>query len=143
MSPIELSWTAKKGRKHDICHQGGLGLANGSRIPPGACQPIFKAARSLRKCFFVGLMALPSIKTTHMAGAFPNNGYHISEEESGYFLSCSLQGCSESATPGHRTWLARLRMGSLGQDSVRAGQGRYILGLSQHLAFRLPKIVFF
>ena len=60
----------------------------GRRILPGACQPIFKVAKSLRKRIFCAkfliswFCGLPfRIRTTNMAGAFPNIWYHICEKE--------------------------------------------------------------
>ena len=84
----------------------------GPRIPTGACQPIFNVAGSSErkrvlcdKFYMVNWFdGLPfRIKTTNMVGAVSTIGYHFSEKEiikekSGYFLSWSLQGCSEPAS---------------------------------------------
>ena len=60
----------------------------GPRITPGACQLIFKVARSLQKRVFCDNFKIGwfdgltfRIKTTNKAGAFPNIGNHISEKE--------------------------------------------------------------
>ena len=90
------------------CAKGGRGPVLESLPEPA----IFNAAGSSeRKRVFCDKFYMVNwfdglpfrIKTTIMVGAVPTIGYHFSEKEkikekSGYFLSWSLQDCSEPAS---------------------------------------------